>query len=111
MPFEILKCGCSAQSVHQNEHDGLIKGHSSCIIHDCCEVVSNPSLVGRIAKCVYFGKPKPNRRHANDECNYGCRGNKDCGCGSVESDLKLAFFRYCPDQSQDEFFCGCHGWD
>ena len=108
---KMMKCGCSSQAIHHGAHNVLSENHETCIIHSCCEVVDEPDLSGRIAKCSYFQKQKPMRRYANDECNYGCRGKSVCECGSQPSDTKLAFFKYCPDKEHDEFYCGCFGWD
>ena len=57
-------------------------------------------LKSRFARCAYFGKIKPNKRFVNDECNYGCKGNVICKCGSIPSSEKLAFFEYRGEGSQ-----------
>jgi len=107
-----MKCGHTAQGTHQNEHDDLGKDHPCCLICDCCEVVkAKPDLTGRTARCDYFGREKPRRRFANDECNYGCEGQAICQCGNLPSDFGLAFFEHKPNEKQDKFYCGCHGWD
>ena len=69
------------------------------------------NLEGRTAKCSYYGHTKINVRYANDECNYGCHGKGKCECGSMPSNTNLAFFKYKPEEEQDEFYCGCMGWD
>jgi hypothetical protein len=99
-----MKCG-------HNSNGQTDKGEPVCVICDCTEVVETPNLQGRTAKCSYFGKRKPNRRYANDECNYGCRGKPVCECGSVPSKIDLPFFEYLPNEKQDKFYCGCFGWD
>ena len=45
-----------------------------------------PKLDGRTAKCAY------------------CKS-------TVPSDTRLAFFEHKPEQPQDRYYCGCHGWD
>lgn len=45
-----------------------------------------PDLVGRLAMCQYGDTVK-------------------------NSDALLAFFRYRPDRDNDEFYCGCYGWN
>ena len=64
----------------------------------------------RKAKCVYYGKIKPKRSYANDECNYICYGKDYCEC-VVESSDNLPFFEEQKDKEFDKFYCGCHGWD
>lgn len=106
-----MNCGCASNAVHHGVHDGLEKEHPTCIIHGSCVEVAQPDLEGRTARCIYLGRTKPRRRYANDECNYICRGEVDCKCGAVESSTNLPFFKHKPGGDQDEFFCGCFGWD
>ena len=105
----LMKCG------HTSNGFKIIKDKERvpcCVICNCEEVEKEkPSLEGRTAKCTYFGKTKPNRRFANDECNYGCQGKSECCCGSISSSYDLAFFKHTPEKDQDEFYCGCRGWD
>ena len=113
MNNKLMKCGCAPNGVKVSKgkikYDPPLEG---CLIHSCFEPANEiPDLTGRTARCTYFGKPKPRRRYANDECNYGCRNNAVCGCGSQPSSFGLAFFKYKPESSQDEFYCGCFGWD
>ena len=77
----------------------------------CGKGGATQNLDGRTARCTYFGKTKPRKRYANDECNYGCHGKPTCNCGEQPSDFNLAFFKYKPKSIQDEFYCGCFGWD
>lgn len=107
MTMPMMKCGHTAQG-HQINKDGKIP---YCLICDCIEQAEIPNLAGRTARCSYFGKAKPNRRFANDECNYGCRGNRVCDCGEQPSEIDLPFFKHHPDKERDEFYCGCFGWD
>ena len=81
----MMKCGHAANAVNG-------KGEPSCVI--CVgidpgaeEVAESPNLEGRFATCSY-GKH-----------------------GRVPSDLGLAFFAYHPDKDEDEYYCGCYGWD
>lgn len=60
-------------------------GQWVCGTHNCREVVEPPDLTGRMARCY---------------CS-----------NMVPSDINLAFFKYRPNKVQDEFFCGCGGWD
>jgi len=108
MDKKIMECGCAPQGT--TRIDGV--DVDICITHMCTEPMEKqPDLTGRTARCAYFGRTKPQRRYANDECNYGCRGNPVCQCGEQPSDSNLAFFKYKPDSPQDTFYCGCHGWD
>lgn len=109
MEKPMMKCGHSANAIHGKENEpccAICAPQESAFI-----VVDTPDLTGRTAKCAYFGKTKPRRRYANDECNYGCCGKDVCECGNVPSSTGLAFFERKPDLPQDEFYCGCHGWD
>jgi hypothetical protein len=113
MKTKLMKCGCAPQghktSTGGVKHDPPIE---CCLIHDCCEPMEEaPDLTGRTAKCTYFGRSKPKRRYANDECNYGCYRNPVCQCGKEPSRFDLAFFKHKPDEEHDEFYCGCFGWD
>ena len=107
----LMKCGCVAQGLCSwhagKEYDPPIP---SCIIHDCIEIAEKqPDLTGRTARCAYFGSKK--LRRSNDECKYGCCGKERCECGNVPSSYDLAFFEYHPEEKQDRFYCGCHGWN
>lgn len=109
---EMMKCGCSAVGLcHTRNGITYDPPIPCCITHDCIEIADTPDLSGRTAKCTYYGKRKPNRRYCNDECNYGCRGESICNCGTEPSRTGLAFFKHKPDSPQDEFYCGCFGWD
>jgi len=68
-----------------------------------------PTLEGRTARCLYAtGSPTVLVR----ECNYGQpRGEHGCTCTDQPSRLDLPFFTYQPEKAQDQFFCGCMGWD
>ena len=108
----MMKCGCVSMSVCSSRGGKTFDPPiPSCLTHDCLEISDTPNLEGRTAVCAYFGKRKPKRRYANDECNHSCRGKDFCECGSVKSSLDLAFFKHRPDMGQDYFFCGCFGWD
>ena len=78
-----LKCGHSAHAVKKTPEGNV----PWCVICDCGEVVVSPTLEGRTAHCFYrCGNTKPSR-------------------------LSLAFFEYKPDKDEDEYYCGCFGWD
>ena len=107
---ELMKCGHSANAVASKTGKPCC---ASCfgLTPDAEIVVDTPDLTGRTARCAYFGSVKPNRRYANDECNYGCSRKPKCECGNVPSATGLAFFEYRPGEEQDKFYCGCRGWD
>ena len=115
----LLACGCTAMAIHKNEHNGLGVDHPSCFVHDCCVIVEKPSLVGRMARCSYFvrqsGPQKPWRNSGpiyggGDKTGLCENGGQGCRC-LVPSDYGLPFFSYHEEKSEDEFFCGCAGWD
>jgi hypothetical protein len=82
---KMMKCGCAANC--QMARDG--KNYKpGCGIHQCDEPADNPpNLEGRTAVCQY-GLHHP-----------------------VPSSLDLAFFVYRPNEKNDRYYCGCHGWD
>jgi hypothetical protein len=58
-----------------------------CVICSCTEVVNEtPNLQGRKAVCTF------------------------CKC-EENSSLDLPFFEYKPSEKEDEYYCGCLGWD
>jgi len=112
-----LRCGCSAVALHHNAHDGLPVGHPSCFIHDCCEVIDRPPLLGRRARCSYYGLS-----YAKHRCG-GCGWNNEeafvfspkpenadprtCYC-ETGSDLNLPFFRFLGEGSDRALsICKC----
>lgn len=99
-----LSCGCSAQAVHHNDHDGLGADHPACVVHDCCGVVVAPDLAGRMARCTYFSKPS-----RKSECNKPECGGR-CSCERLSSG-DLAFFQFHGAGSQRALthcVCGYH---
>jgi hypothetical protein len=59
----------------------------SCPIHGTKEILKEkPLLISRMARCHQCGEKEP-------------------------SSWLLAFFRYKPEHGNDEFYCGCYGWD
>lgn len=82
----MMKCGHAANAKDQH-------GNWSCVIcigikPGASEIDPNPpSFQGRFAHCAY-GK------HAR-----------------VPSSPDLAFFESHPDKPEDEYYCGCRGWD
>lgn len=109
MDYPMLKCGCIANSIHKNDHDGLGEDHPSCVIHDCCKVVEMPSLEGRKARCAYYGKKVKVGAYNGNCCNV-CKAGGICQCEQPSSP-KLWFFQSKPDQEYDEFYCACQGAD
>jgi hypothetical protein len=85
--MSLMKCGCKANATTLRNGKKI----PCCAIHagskEGWDVVDPnvPNLEGRQAVCT---------------------------CGRiVDSDEKLAFFRYKPDEDFDGFYCGCFGWD
>lgn len=87
---QMMKCGHSANATQ------TMTGKPICAI--CAGIKpgwdevdeSPPTLEGRKARCTYYGAK--------------CRSETD-------SNTKLAFFEYQPDQELDRYYCGCYGWD
>ena len=75
---EMMKCGCSAGGNHVGEHDGLPERHPCCIIHMCCEVVEVPDLIGRKARCEYYGKRVRTGSYNGNCCNVCAKGSGIC---------------------------------
>ena len=90
----LLRCGHNGMARHNDAHDGLPEGHPSCIPcmglrGGACQVDETPhDYSHRIAKCAY----------------------KDCG-STRPSSTSLAFFEYKHSEENDEYYCGCKGWD
>lgn len=86
MSMPLMKCGCRAQG------NDLRTGKPVCVVHigikaGADEVAADePDLTQRQAKCVYCSRTVPSSEAA-------------------------AFFVFHPDRPQDEFYCGCRGWD
>lgn len=110
MDNPMMKCGHTANA-YRVLPDGT-RVHA-CVICSCTDIEKGkPNLVGRKARCTYFGQPVgrhnetyfPNLMTTN---NYG----KTC-CGSMDdSNMELPFFMHRPEKEYDEFYCGCSGWD
>ena len=84
-PKPLMRCGHSANATNED-------GAPVCVIcigltPDASEMAPTPNLVGRTARC-----------------SYGDHARKP-------SSTDLAFFEYLPDQPDDRYYCGCHGWD
>ena len=77
-----MKCGCSSSGCFDTKTKKPV-----CSIHDCEEIIKRPNLEGRQAKCVY--------------------GQHEI----VDSDIKLYYFRYLPNKTYDEYYCGCFGYE
>ena len=98
-PKKLMKCGCVAQGV-TTKYEGKIIDPPipTCLIHECMEEADEqPSLEGRKARCGY-GKDGGRYKHHTPYAE-------------TESKYTLPFFKYCPDQKYDDYYCGCYGWD
>jgi len=78
----LMECGHTA-----NAHDG-----DKVVCAICCpdprswQIAESPDLSGRVARCSQCGR-------------------------RTTSSMRLPFFEYQPDQSEDSYYCGCRGWD
>lgn len=114
----MMKCGCTANSVN------TIKKCQSCVIHNCDEIEENtPDLTGRMAHCSCCEK----KEESNFELPFfRYRGvgskeyfNKCRNCGFLkiahvskkENSLSCDNFQIKEDGWEDEYYCGCKGWD
>lgn len=66
--------------------------------------------------CCLICMPKPEAMQIDRHCKGrdGLDGRFACcnECGKkTESRWELPFFKYCPDQITDKYYCGCWGWD
>lgn len=82
--MKLMKCGCAPQGRDMQNNKEV------CITHGEQSYMENqPSLLGRKAKCTYYGFCKV----------------------AVESREDLPFFKFRTREVLDEFYCGCQGWD
>jgi len=87
----LMACGHTAQGQRQD-------GSEVCVIcvgsHPGADVPASttPDLTGRKAVCGSHRGPTP-------------------AAGWPDSSLRLAFFEYRPLRNNDEYYCGCWGWD
>jgi len=103
MVRHLLACGHVAESIARD-------GQPACPIcfgidPGADTVVPTPDLGDRKARCGYYGCPVPGK----NECDV-CKRGSPCQCERPSS-LDLAFFEHKPNDSYDEFYCGCHSWD
>jgi hypothetical protein len=63
-------------------------------------------MQGRLARCEYYGKSQGEYAYKNEG---PCKGGA-CMCERPSSP-NLAFFKHTPEKPQDEYYCGCWGWD
>jgi len=104
----MMKCGHAANATNG-------EGKPSCVIcigltndaKTADELFCVEDLVGRKARCSYYGSTPRGRNH---ESNYGCKYGEECLC-EVPSDTSLPFFSWTPMNDFDDFYCGCWGWD
>jgi hypothetical protein len=84
----MMACGHTANASMKNQDGSETPCCVICvgITRDAITPVTMPNLTGRMMRCSYGDKDKP-------------------------SDPSAAFFAYRPDKLQDEYYCGCHGWD
>lgn len=89
----LMKCGHIANA-ELHKDNGFIP---ACIICDCYEIdkecKNNEGLEGRTAICT------------------GHNNLSGCGDGTTNSRWSLPFFKYCPNKPNDEYYCGCWGWN
>lgn len=84
MDKPLMVCGHVAQGYRRMD-DGSVE--YACVICGTLEQATTPNLEGRTAKCDY-------------------------NCGSeTTSSLSLPFFSYHPNKPNDNYYCGCFGWD
>ena len=82
---ELMACGHAANARRVLEDGTRIP---CCAICGCSTVApEKPDLTGRKAVCCY-GRHKP-----------------------VDSSFSLPFFEYRPDKEDDQYYCGCYGWN
>lgn len=98
---EMMECGHAANATSGGKPVCAI-----CIGIDsrATKVVGEPDLGGRMARCSYA--------RANTLTHRG--GGQYSGTdfpSTRPSSTNLAFFAHKPDQAEDEFYCGCWGWD
>lgn len=113
---QMMACGCAAQGYSsgslQAPHDPPVH---VCVIHDCVDVAEAPDLTGRIARCLYKHGICRNQRSRDSyrtgvtKPDYG--QFDDNGRSFAPSSLNLPFFKHQPDKPEDEYYCGCMGWD
>lgn len=80
----LMQCGCRAQGINMGT------GKPCCIVHHGCPEAEleapEPDLTKRTAKCSYCSTREP-------------------------SSLDLPFFVHQPNKPEDDYYCGCRGWD
>lgn len=79
----MLKCGCRAVGSVLTQTGERVP---YCLIHNCYELMPEPDLTGRKARCAYC-------------------------LTVVESSTSLPFFSLRDDHEFDSYYCGCRGWD
>lgn len=80
----VMACGHAANAIDQD-------GAPACAIcwgrkPGADQVIDTPELAGRRAKCMYCAN-------------------------TADSTPALAFFGWRRGEAQDEYYCGCQGWD
>jgi hypothetical protein len=108
----MMKCGHAANAT--SEVDGTkvpVCAICAGILAGAWEVADNqPDLTGRMARCCYDGRVRPNPADRNDHSGPKGRGYSPPS-DPVPSSPNLPFFQHRPDQEEDLYYCGCFGWD
>ena len=90
---EMMTCGHTANAVNEDKKP-------VCVMCMCYDVKNDkPSLEGRKARCVY----------SHD--NHYSRNGGAVIPQPVDSRWDLPFFKYNENYKEDEYYCGCFGWD
>lgn len=100
----IMKCGHAANATHDGEPVCVI-----CLgtgVGNAAREINTqaPSLEGRTARCSYAGGS--GEKHGGGGQYRGQQFDS-----TWPSSSNLPFFSHRPDRSEDEFYCGCWGWD
>ena len=120
MKKQMMGCGHAANA--EDSH-----GNPRCVIcvgidPGASVVVHEPSLTGRIAKCMNccVGSEKPSDvglaffEYQGPSSNRAKRQCKHCGrfdTAHTKSDLRCDGFEAVGDIGHDLYYCGCRGWD
>jgi len=83
-----MECGHVALGVDAN-------GKPICPI--CAGIHKGHDVISKILK------DDEELEERNAKCGYCLR--------ETPSSWDLPFFKYCPNEEQDEYYCGCYGWD
>lgn len=90
----IMVCGC--QATGKGKKAGETEERWACVIHTCFDIAEEqPSLVGRIARCGYYGKPLGRKGSCwiKGQPERNKKNIKICKC-ETGSEKFLPFFKY-----------------